>query len=199
MISYHFYAGAKTRTNPQDYEEFFGQLDTFTIEVEHIEEIRKSLSPETRTTIDELGIILPDDNIPGAPQFPMIYWNAAAALYAYGWAQISRQGIDVVGQSQLVGQCFTFRFLSFLFFILLIGYPELTDLQLQPQFPSVALLNWTTGEGTAKYWTTKLLIETADIDNDQAVLTQTTDIGGQYVFSQAFLGKNGRRWILIVI
>ncbi|CAF4415445.1 unnamed protein product, partial [Rotaria magnacalcarata] len=59
----------------------------------------------------------------------------AAALYAYAWARISRQGIDVVGHSQLV------------------GYPELPDLQLQPQFPSVALLNWTTGEGTAKYWT----------------------------------------------
>ncbi len=59
-------------------------------------------------------------------------------------------------------------------------------------------LNWTTGEGTAKYWTTKLLIETPDTDNDQAVVTQTTDIGGQYVFSQAFLGKNGRRWVLIV-
>ncbi len=115
MISYHFYAGAKTRTNPQDYEEFFSQLDTFTIEVEQIEEIRKSLSPETRTTIDELGIILPDDNTPGAPQFPMVYWNAGAALYAYAWAKISRQGIDVVGHSQLVGQCLIYRFYHSIF------------------------------------------------------------------------------------
>jgi hypothetical protein len=81
---------------------------------------------------------------------------------------------------------------------LLIGYPALPDLQLEPQFPSVALLNWTTGEGTAKYWITKLLIETADIDNDQAVVTQTTDVGGQHIFSQAFIGKNGRRWVLII-
>ena len=80
----------------------------------------------------------------------------------------------------------------------MIGYPELRNLRLQPQYPSVALLNWTTGEGTAKYWTTKLLIETADIDNDQAVVTQTTDVGGQNVFSQAFVGKNGRRWVLII-
>ena len=83
---------------------------------------------------------------------------------------------------------------SFLF----IGYPELPDLQLQPQYGSVALLNWTTGEGTAKYWTTKLLIETVDIDNDMAVVTQTDDVGGENVFSQAFIGKNGRRWVLIV-
>jgi hypothetical protein len=80
----------------------------------------------------------------------------------------------------------------------LIGYPELPDLQLEPQFPSVALLNWTTGEGTAKYWVTKLLIETVDVDNDQAVVTQTTDVNGTNVFSQAFVGKNGRRWVLII-
>ena len=62
----------------------------------------------------------------------------------------------------------------------------------------MALLNWTTGEGTAKYWTSKLLIETVNIDNDQAVVTQTTDVGEQNVFSQAFIGKNGRRWVLII-
>ena len=83
-------------------------------------------------------------------------------------------------------------------FDLLTGYPELPDLQLQPQFPSVALLNWTTGEGTGKFWTSKLLIETADIDSDQAVVTQTTDVGEKNVFSQAFIGKNSRRWVLII-
>ncbi len=82
--------------------------------------------------------------------------------------------------------------------IVWIGYPLLTDLQLQPQYPSVALLNWTTGEGTAKYWTSKLLIETADIDNAEAVITQTTDVGDKNIFSQAFVGQNGRRWVLIV-
>ncbi len=82
--------------------------------------------------------------------------------------------------------------------IYIIGYPELPDLQLQPQYPSVALLNWTTGEGTAKYWTSKLLIETADIDNDQAVITQTTDVSGYNISCQAFVGKNGRRWVLII-
>ena len=103
MISYHFYAGSNSRVDPKSWEGFFPQLDTFTLEVEKIEEIRKSLSPETRSTIDELGIILGDDNTPGAPQFPPVYWNAAAALYAYAWVKISRQSIDVVGHSQLVG------------------------------------------------------------------------------------------------
>jgi hypothetical protein len=103
MISYHFYALEPNRTDPKSYESFFPQLDKFTTEVEQIEQIRKALSPETRTTIDELGVILLDDNNPNAPSFPLIYWNAAAALYAYAWGKISRQGIDVVGHSQLVG------------------------------------------------------------------------------------------------
>lgn len=80
----------------------------------------------------------------------------------------------------------------------MIGYPELRGLELQPQYPSVALLNWTTGEGSAKYWTSKLLIETVDVDSDQAVLTQTTDVGGQNIACQGFIGKNGRRWVLII-
>jgi hypothetical protein len=103
MVSYHFYAGSKSRTDPNDYEVFFSQLDGFVTAVEKVEGIRKSLSPETRTTIDELGVILPGDNSPSAPQFPMIYWNAAAALYAYSWSRLSRLRIDVVGHSQLVG------------------------------------------------------------------------------------------------
>lgn len=91
-------------------------------------------------------------------------------------------------------QCKTYSY----FFILLIGYPNLPNLQFQPQYPSVALLNWTTGEGTAKYWTSKLLIDTVDIENDQAVVTQTTDVDNQNIYSQAFVGKNNRRWVLII-
>lgn len=78
------------------------------------------------------------------------------------------------------------------------GYPELPALGFQPNFPSVTMLNWTTGEGTAKYWTSKLLIETASIGSDQAVITHTTDVGDQNIFSQAFIGKDNRRWVLIV-
>ena len=60
------------------------------------------------------------------------------------------------------------------------------------------MVNWTTGAGTAKYWTSKLLIDTVEIDSDQAVQTRTTDVKGEFVFSQAFVRQNGRRWVLIV-
>ena len=197
MISYHFYAHSQSRTDPKQWEVFFSQLDSFVPAVEEIEQIRKSLSPQTRTTIDELGVILADDHSPTAPQFPLIYWNAAAALYVYSWLRLSRLGIDIVGHSQLVGQYCILSFLFYTFF-LMIGYPELPGLQLQPQYPSVALLNWTTGEGSAKYWTSKLLIETVDVDSDQAVLTQTTDLSGQNISCQGFVKKDGRRWVLII-
>ena len=94
-------------------------------------------------TINEMGVILPDDNNPAAAQFPYalvshflclvlkfyfycfsrIYWNAAAALYAYLFGRLSMFGIDVLGESQLV------------------GYPNLPSLNLEPQFPSVALVS----------------------------------------------------------
>jgi hypothetical protein len=48
--------------------------DFFTV-VSRVEEIRKALSPGTRTTIDEIGVILPDDNDAAAPAFPLIYWS----------------------------------------------------------------------------------------------------------------------------
>ena len=180
MIAYHYYSIGHNRTDPNDWESFFTQFDPFIEEVKQIEQIRKSLSPQTRTTIDELGVILPDDNSPTAEQFPLIYWNAASGFYAYAWGVLSQQGIDVIAHSQLV------------------GYPQITKLNFSPNYPSVTMLNWTTGEGTAKYWTTKLLIETAQIDRDHAVETQTSDSTGQIIYTQAFLGENQRKWILIV-
>ena len=139
FISYHYYAGCDNRTDPNSYHVFFSRADGFFDVVEEVEVLRKALSPETRTTIDEIGVILPNDNDPNSPMFPSIYWNAAGSMYAYIFGKLSLQGIDVLGQSQLVGN------------------PALPDLGLGAQFPSVALLNWTTGYGTARYWVLHML------------------------------------------
>ena len=104
MISYHLYATCDSRTDPSSYEQFFARVDTFLFEVEQIEEIRKALSPETKTNINELGVILPHENNFDSPEFPLIFWNAGAAFYAYAWAKLARLGINIVGHSQLVGQ-----------------------------------------------------------------------------------------------
>jgi hypothetical protein len=46
--------------------------------------IRDALNPTVELFIDEVGVILPGDNAePPPPDFPLVYWNAAAAAYAY--------------------------------------------------------------------------------------------------------------------
>jgi hypothetical protein len=93
--------------------------------VRYIESIRKRLSPQTGTMINEIGIISADDIVQGQPghvtkPIPDAYWNLAAAEYAYTFGNLAEIGIDVAGESQLV------------------GYPA--------QFPSVSMVDWKDGK-----------------------------------------------------
>ena len=125
-ISYHRYAGSDSRTNVTDFEAFFSNYDDFFDVVAHVERQRKALSPTTKTTIDEIGVILPNDNDDDAEPFPLVYWNACAASFAYLFGNLAGQGIDALGSSQLV------------------GYPKLDGLfgGLEPQYPSVSRQLW---------------------------------------------------------
>jgi hypothetical protein len=139
MISYHFYASpTKEQTLDNWQYSFFDQADKFLVAVRYIEDIRQRLSPETRTTLDEVGTILPTDWHPDTPydpgpSIPATYWNASAAVYAYVYLETAKMGIDVVGESQLV------------------GFPS--------QFPSVTMLDWTTGAPNARFEVLRLLHE----------------------------------------
>lgn len=153
MISFHHYASAQRDggDNGTAYEAFFGSGDDWLTQVSAIMAIRDALNPSVMMDADEVGVILADDNDPiwtsADPGFPLVYWNAAAASYAYLYGQTSLLGLDVLGESQLV------------------GYPSFnftrSDLHglwtAPPQYPSVAMLNWTDGTGTARYWALKLL------------------------------------------
>src|SRR6202142_1532341 len=125
-ISYHFYASPSPDQTISDWQyTFFQQADSFLSTVSTIETIRKSLSPQTKTTINEIGIIASDDNseadpIKVAKRIPDSYWNLAGAEYAYIFMQLTQLGIDVAGESQLV------------------GYPT--------QFPSVSMVDWNDGK-----------------------------------------------------
>ena len=142
-VSYHWYSEPASRVDVKVFETFFDDNRHFVEVVRDIEAIRRELSPETRTTIDEVGVMLPGDNDEDAAPIPLLYFNAAGAAFAHLFAVLSPLGIDVLGSSQLMGS------------------PALPAVMggLEPQFPSVTLLNWTTGEGTARYWVLKLLIE----------------------------------------
>ena len=137
MISYHFYASpTKEQTLDNWQYTFFDQADKFLVAVRYVENIRRRLSPETRTTLDEVGSILPtdwhpDDPYAAGPAIPKAYWNASAAVYAYIYLETAKMGIDVVGESQLV------------------GFPS--------QFPSVTMLDWTTGAPNARFEVLRLL------------------------------------------
>ncbi|HTJ11946.1 MAG TPA: hypothetical protein VL547_07970, partial [Dinghuibacter sp.] len=134
MISYHFYATSGGGQGMDDLQyTFWERANGFLNAVKFVESIRKRLSPSTKTTVDELGSILDNDNVADRAPIPASYWNLSGALYAYTWLGLASQGIDIVGESQLV------------------GYPT--------QFPSVSMINWTTGQPNARYWVLQLLHE----------------------------------------
>ena len=191
--SFHFYAQNSPRNGNGDgssYENFFVEADAFFKDCAQFIAIRDALNPGVILDADELGVILPDDNdakwTSDAPGFPLVFWNSAAALYAYEYGTLTTLGLDVVGMSQLV------------------GYPSLNITRLdngkvdllEPQFPSVAMLNWTDGSGTARYWTLKLIIDTVVPFSDSVV--QTTVSGGGPVFAQGYTSASGAKKLLVV-
>jgi len=100
VASFHFYANSPSRTNPDDYEGFFPQADGFLGQAQAIADVRASLSPHTKLSCDETGVILPNDNTPGAPTPPPIYWNAAGSMYAYLFAKLAAIGVEVVWEGR---------------------------------------------------------------------------------------------------
>ena len=174
MISYHFYA-TPSADEAHDVEQFtfFTQADAFLNTVRYIEEIRKRLSPRTATTVDELGSIDSSDFGQGDPGYvykplPQSYWDLSGAVYAYVYAGLARQGIEVAGESQMV------------------GFPS--------QFPSVSMLDWDSGEPNARYWVLKLLHDNFG-PGDKLVSTAST---APYVYAQAFVTREGKRKLLLI-
>jgi hypothetical protein len=182
MISYHFYAiPTPTESLEQWQYSFFWQADRFVTTVGFIERIRERLSPGTRTTIDEVGTILPQDTASPTPAaIPAAYWNLSGATYAYLYLRLSALGINVLGESQLV------------------GYPT--------QFPDVSMIDWTNGKPNARYWVLKLLKSTLG-PGDTLLQTGFTDSAAHVesmesmlpaVAAQAYRSPRGQRKLLLV-
>ncbi|HEY6447859.1 MAG TPA: glycosyl hydrolase family 39 [Acidobacteriaceae bacterium] len=170
FISYHFYATPTREQTAEDWQySFFDQADRFLATVRYIEAIRRRLSPETKTDTDELGVILPTDNTPHDAKIaiPNIYWNAAGALYAYLYLSLAQQGIEAIGESQLV------------------GYPS--------QYPSVTMIDWKNGKPNARYWVLKLIVD--NFHSGDTLMT--TDANNSDVAAQAFSTASGRKLLLV--
>jgi hypothetical protein len=175
-ISYHFYA-SPTPDETLDIQQHtvFDQADGFLNTVRYIEAIRKRLSPETGTTINEIGIIESDDDAQAdanhaAKRIPDSYWNLAGAEYAYIFVQLTQLGVDVAGESQLV------------------GYPT--------QFPSVSMVDWNDGKPNARLWVLKLLHD--NFAPGDKIVDMAFAPGDPYVTGLAVVTKQGKHRILLV-
>jgi hypothetical protein len=172
MISYHFYASPLKGQSLDNWQySFFDQANGFLNSVRYIEAIRKRLSPETHTTVDELGVILPTDNTAEdkVPP-PAAYWNLAGSMYAYMFIELSRLKIDVIGESQLV------------------GYPT--------QFPSVSMMNWENNQPNARFWALKLIHDSFH-SGDSLVETSFTGNHAEDVAAQGFITGAGHKLLMV--
>jgi hypothetical protein len=174
-ISYHFYASPSPDQDITNWQyTFFDQADRFLATTRYIESIRKRLSPMTKTDTDELGVILPTDEAEiraskaNPDRIPKLYWNAAGSLYAYLYIALAKQGIDVIGESQLV------------------GYPS--------QFPSVSMMDWTNSKPNARYWVLKLI---KDNFGPGDKLVDTSLDPGKDVQAQGFITPAGKKLLLL--
>ena len=173
-ISYHFYA-VPTPDETLDVQQHtvFAHAEGFINTVRYIETIRKRLSPRTGTMINEIGIISADDIAQVDPNhiakpIPDSYWNLAGAEYAFIFAELARLGIDVAGQSQLV------------------GYPT--------QFPSVSMVDWNNGKPNARVWALKLLHD--NFGPGDKIVEAAVD--NPYFTGLAVVTKAGKRKMLLV-
>jgi hypothetical protein len=174
-VSYHFYASPSPDQDINNWQyTFFDQADRFLATTRYIELIRQRLSPQTKTDTDELGVILASDESEIAESkahpdtIPKLYWNAAGSLYAYLYAELAKLGIDVIGESQLV------------------GYPS--------QFPSVSMIDWKNGKPNARFWVLSLLKDNFH-PGDQLVETKLS--GHSDIDAQAFITPGGKKLLLL--
>lgn len=170
MISYHFYTMPAPGETLQTMQyTIFDQVDKFLTAVRYIETIRKHLSPQTGTDVDELGSMLPNPEAPKLAQpIPNWYWNLAGAMWAYAYGHLAEMGINIVGAAELI------------------DYPG--------QFAATTLVNWETGQPNARYWVVKLLRDNFG-PGDKLV---STSVPSDSIYAQGFITPQGEHKILVV-
>lgn len=169
MISYHFYAGANPHQKIADYQfAYFDKADNFLNCVRYIENIRRRLAPDVGSAINELGTFVSEEM--RTKPIPPEYWNLSAAVYAYLYIELTKLGIDIIGESQLV------------------GYPG--------QFPDVSMMNWETGQPNARYWVLKMIKDNFG-PGDSLVQTITGFMSGSDYVAQAFITKHGKKVLML--
>lgn len=168
-ITYHCYASANSQQKFEDYEyAVYDKAESFINTVSYIENIRRRLSPNTKTDINELGTFV-NEEMRKQP-IPPTYWNLSASVYAYFFIELSKQGIDVIGESQLV------------------GFPT--------QFPDVSLINYENNKPNARYWVLKLIRD--NIHSGCSIISTAIDGNtGDDLLAQGFIDHGVKKILLI--
>jgi hypothetical protein len=176
FVSYHFYAGPERDETPAIQEHtFFALTDGFISDVRYIEEIRKRLSPGTKTYVNELGTFS-TDNHSLTERILEPYWTLSAATFAYGYLELAKQQIDRTAGTELI------------------NYPG--------QFPGASLTDWNTGEPNARYRVVKLLHDQIDPADRMVEETAPDHYSMQdpprFFAAQGFVSPDGSRKVLII-
>eukprot|EP00756_Hemistasia_phaeocysticola_P048379 Hpha_TRINITY_DN22808_c0_g1::TRINITY_DN22808_c0_g1_i1::g.84300::m.84300 len=136
-IGFHAYpTNGHYTQDPASFTRMFAYADEFNGTVVAVAAVIAELSPRTRIVLDETGTdmdnVLPDRT---RPLSQPLYWVASGGYFAYMWSMVSQLGhtVLVLGASQLMDD--------------------------QHQEPSVSLVDYATGNGTARYWVLRLLKE----------------------------------------
>jgi len=183
-ISYHQYCMAN---GPLDEvaTSYFSQMDTFVEEVIKIETIKHSFEPirgSIETFINEIGC--------GAnratwsqPKFYLL----CSATYSYLFAKASMLQVEHFGVSQVIG--FT---------------AGSCQGCVGDEWPSTSMVNWYTGDGNARYWALKMMIEELPTGIKRAPITNVTTSSTSFattdvLYAQAFvILSTGEQKVLIV-
>lgn len=169
MISYHCYANANSNQKFDAYEySVFDKAENFINSVNYIENIRKRLSPNTKTDINELGTFVSGE-MRSQPITPA-YWNLSASVYAYFFIELSKRGIDVIGESQLV------------------GFPT--------QYPDVSMINYINNKPNARFWVLKMIKDNIK-SGSTLIKTDINGNNGDNILAQGFI-DGGVKKVLIL-
>jgi hypothetical protein len=178
LVSYHLYATLPAeKIDPDLYPHtIFEQADKHMETIRVADSIRQMLSPETAVDINESGILFKD--VPkgwgrmDGDSIPDLFWNLSAAYYAYIYAGLARQGIEIIGKSTM--------------------WSDPGD------WPEVSVLDWKTGKPNARYWVLKLIRENFGpgdkMVNTEIILSDTDE----KIHAQGFISPDNVRRILIV-
>ena len=178
FIGYHAYPTNGGYTpDPNTFSRMFDYVDDFIAGVKRVDAVIAALSPSTRTVLDETGTDMDGVLTPGLPppaNAPR-YWVASAAYWAYFFARASNESATVaqVGASQLMDA--------------------------PGQEPSVTLLDWSTGRGTARFWVIKMILDSVAL-NDGIYATNVTCNGADAgaLFGMAFATPDQIKRVLLI-